>query len=279
MENSYIPTLSEKEVSNAISTLGVKKSNERVWQVMLLGILAGLYIGFGGQLFLVTVAGGMGKVAGGIMFSVGLILVVIAGAELFTGNVTLLIGVLSAVIPRRKMFKNWVLVYIGNFIGSLALAWLIFQTGLLGSSEALNKVGTVSVSVAEAKLAIPFTQALLRGVFCNILVILAIIMAVMAKDIISKIFCIIFPISCFVACGFEHCVANMFLIPLGLLAKGVPLYETFVSFRNLVPVTIGNIIGGVFILVIHPNRIRQIRIILQKEHPVIHRELREKEGE
>ena len=101
----------------------------------------------------------------------------------------------------------------------------------------------------------------------DILVILAIIMAVMAKDIVSKIFCIIFPITTFVACGFEHCVANMFLIPVGLLAKGVPFYKTFIMFENLLPVTLGNIVGGIFILTLHPNRIRQIKTLLKEKLP------------
>ncbi len=269
MKTSYIPSLSDKEVSNIISKLGIKKSNTKIWQLFLLGILAGLYIGFGGQLFLVTIASGMGTIAGGIMFSVGLMLVVLAGAELFTGNITILIGVLSDVVSKRKMFKNWTVVYISNFIGSIVFAWLVYKTGLLGKAGALNDLGALSVKVAENKLAIPFVQAFIRGFFCNILVILAIIMAAMAKDIVSKIFCIIFPITCFVACGFEHCVANMYLIPVGLLAKGIPLYKTFVVFQNLVPVTLGNIVGGIFILVIHPNRIRQIRAILKRSRPDI----------
>jgi formate/nitrite transporter len=265
MDTSYIPSLNDKEVSIAISKLGVKKSNKKTWQLLLLGILAGLYIGFGGQLFLVTVASGMGKVAGGIMFSVGLILVVVAGAELFTGNVTILIGVLSKAVPKTKMLKNWILVYIGNFVGSFLFAWLIYKSGLLGGAGALNEVGTLSASVAEYKLAIPFSQAFIRGIFCNVLVILAIIMAAMAKDILSKIFCIIFPITCFVACGFEHCIANMYLIPVGLLAKGMPAYKTFVMFENLIPVTLGNIVGGIIILIIHPNRIRQIKALLRRK--------------
>ena len=264
MKPTYTPHLSPEETVVAISQLGIKKANTRIWQLFLLGILAGLYIGFGGQLFLVTVASGMGKVVGGIMFSVGLILVVVAGAELFTGNAMILIGVLSSVISKNSMLKNWAIVYIGNFIGSLAFAWLMYQSGLLGKAGLLNDVGALSVKVAEQKLAIPFTEAFIRGFFCNVLVILAIIMAVIAKDIVSKIFCIIFPIACFVACGFEHCVANMYLIPVGLLAKGEPFYKAVSIFHNLIPVTLGNIVGGIFILIIHPNRIRQIALLLRK---------------
>jgi formate/nitrite transporter len=264
MEKPFAPSLTDHEASESISKLGIKKTNSRPWQLLLLGVLAGLYIGFGGHLFLVTLQNGMGKVAGGAMFSVGLILVVVAGAELFTGNVTILIGVISNVISFRKMLSNWTFVYLGNLIGSVAFSWLMYHTGLLGRAGELNELGTLAASVADYKLTIPFMEAVLRGVFCNILVILAIIMAVIAKDVTSKILCIVFPITCFVACGFEHCVANMYLIPLGLLAKGVPLYQTGSMFQNLIPVTIGNVIGGVFILTIHPNRIRQIMVLLKR---------------
>jgi formate/nitrite transporter FocA (FNT family) len=123
---------------------------------------------------------------------------------------------------------------------------------------ALNALGTLAAKVADAKLAQPFGEAFMRGVLCNMLVILALIMATLARDIVSKILCCMFPIMAFVACGFEHCVANMFLIPVGLLAKGVPVQNQWVMFQNLVPVTLGNIVGGLLILVLHPNRIRQL---------------------
>ncbi len=271
METTYTPSLSQEEASKAISKLGIKKSNTKTWQLLILGILAGLYIGLGGQLFLVTIAAGMGKIAGGIMFSVGLILVIVAGAELFTGNITILIGVFATAISKRKMLNNWIVVYIGNFIGAIVCAWLIYNSGLLGKAGALNELGAVSVKIAEYKLAISFMEAFIRGIFCNILVILAIIMAIMAKEIVAKIFCIFFPITCFVACGFEHCVANMYLIPIGLLAKGIPFYKMSILFDNLIPVTLGNIVGGIFILTIHPNRIRQIRSIFRKVRPAIKR--------
>lgn len=269
MDKSYTPSLSHKDASIAISKLGIKKSNTNIGQLLILGILAGLYIGFGGQLFLVTLASGMGKVIGGVMFSVGLILVIVAGAELFTGNSVILIGVLSTAISKRRMFKNWTAVYIGNFIGSIAMAWLIYESGLLGKVGELTATGELAAKVADAKLNIPFVQAFIRGIFCNILVILAIILATMAKDISSKILCIIFPIACFVACGFEHSIANMYLITIGLLAKGVPFHETYIMFENLIPVTLGNIVGGIFILTIHPNRIRQIGTLFKETHSVI----------
>jgi len=135
---------------------------------------------------------------------------------------------------------------------------LVWKSGLLGGIGNLNELGQLAAGIADAKLAIPFVPALIRGFFCNILVILAIILATISKDVISKIFCCVLPITAFVACGFEHCIANLYLIPLGLFAEGASLAEHAMVVKNIVPVTIGNILGGLFILTIHPNRIRQL---------------------
>ncbi len=259
--SGYDPKLSNKEFSKAISVLGIKKANTHLWQLMLLGILAGIYIGLGAQLYLVAISSGLGKIVGGIVFSVGLVLVLIAGAELFTGNVIMLVGTVTGLFSFRKLLRNWTTVYVANFLGSILTAILIWQGGLLGSVDKLNALGALAVSVSKYKLSLTFGECVIRGILCNALVILAIIMSTMAKDIISKIVCIIFPIMTFVACGFEHCVANMFLIPLGLLAGGATLSEMTAMFHNIVPVTIGNVIGGVAILLIHPNRIRQLKIL------------------
>ena len=260
----YDPKLTPKELYDTISALGIKKANTHPWQLFLLGILAGLYIAFGAQLFLVALTEDMGKVVAGAVFSVGLVLVVIAGAELFTGNIIMLVGTISHIIELKNTLRNWVTVYLGNFLGSFIFAVLLWKSGLLGDLGSLNKIGLLAVKVADAKLSFTFSQCFIRGVFCNMLVILAIIMATMSKDIISKIFCCVLPIMTFVACGFEHCVANMFLIPIGLFAKGVPAFEQIVMFKNILPVTLGNILGGILILLIHPNRIRQILFLLQK---------------
>lgn len=254
----YLPTLTQKELGGRISMLGIKKANTRLWQMCILGILAGLYIGLGGHVFLVALSQGAGTIVGGAVFSVGLVLVVVAGAELFTGNIILVVGTMTGLISLRKTLRNWGTVYLGNFLGAYGLAMVVWATGLLGTHRVLNQLGAVACRVSEAKLALSFSQAFWRGVLCNILVILAIIMATMSKDIISKIACCLLPIMVFVACGFEHCVANMYLIPLGMFAKGVPFGEQFQMFHNLIPVTLGNCVGGIFILVIHPNRIRQL---------------------
>jgi formate transporter len=261
---SYDPKLSPKELSGAISALGMKKANTRFWQLTLLGILAGLYVSFGSMLYMVALAEGLGKVVGGLVFSVGLVLVLIAGAELFTGNVIMLVGTITGLFALSSLLRNWVAVYIGNFVGSVLTAALIWRSGLLGDVAALNGLGDIAVSISDLKLSLTFEQCVIRGIFCNMLVILAIIMATMAKDIVSKILCIVIAIMTFVACGFEHCVANMFLIPLGLTASGAGLSGQLTMFANILPVTLGNIIGGILILLIHPNRIRQIVFLLQR---------------
>lgn len=259
----YEPALSTSQLVRKISALGIKKANTKVWQLFILAMLAGLYIGLGGQVFLVALEQGMGKIVGGTVFSVGLVLVVIAGAELFTGNIMMIVSTILSLYTIKKILKNWITVYVGNFIGSVLFAILIWKSGLLGNVDKLSGVGSVAAGVAEAKMGLAFSEAFIRGIFCNMLVILAIILATIAKDVISKIASIVLPIMVFVACGFEHCVANMYLIPVGLLAKGAGISELLAMFSNIIPVTLGNIVGGVIILVIHPNRIRQLIFLFQ----------------
>jgi formate transporter len=254
----YDPKISGKELSNTISSLGIKKANTKFWQLLFLGILSGIYISFGGHVFLVALDQNMGRIIAGTVFSVGLVLTVVAGAELFTGNIIMIIGAVLSLYSILKTLKSWLAVYIGNFIGSYGFAMLIAASGLLYANGQLNNLGTLAAKIADTKLSLSFTECFIRGIFCNMLVILAIIMAVMSKDIISKIFCIILPIMTFVASGFEHCVANMYLIPIGLFAKGVPIADQYIMFNNLIPVTLGNIVGGLLVLLIHPNRIRQL---------------------
>lgn len=257
--DSYHPTLTPRELGDRISALGVKKANTRSWQLYLLGVLAGLYIALGAHVFLVALNEGLGKIAAGAVFAVGLVLVVIAGAELFTGNIIMIVGGLTGRFPLRRMLRNWLVVYLGNLTGALGAALLIWQTGLLGHAGSVNALGLLAARIAAAKIALPSGEAFLRGVFCNMLVILAILMALLSRDIISKIACCVLPIMVFVAAGFEHCVANMYLIPLGQLAAGAGWGALFGMWPNLLPVTLGNIVGGIFILLIHPNRIRQFQ--------------------
>lgn len=264
MTEKYHPSLTLKELGITISSLGVKKANTKGWQQALLGILAGLYLAFGAQVFLVALAGGSGKVVAGAVFSVGLVLIILAGAELFTGNVIMIIGGITGLYSLSRILQNWSVVYLANFLGTVGAAILVYNSGLMGSVDDLTPVGAMAVKVAASKTALSFNEAFIRAVFCNILVILAILMATIAKDTISKIACIVLPIMTFVACGFEHCIANMYLITLGLIMDGTPIPEFVRLFTNLIPVTLGNIVGGVFILLIHPNRIRQLKMLYLK---------------
>jgi formate/nitrite transporter len=264
---TYEPSLSYKEATRAISLLGIKKANFEPWQQFLLGVLAGLYIGVGSHLFLVALQAGAGRIIGGAVFSVGLVLVVVAGAELFTGNIIMVVAALTRRILLRKVLQNWAVVYFGNVVGALLFLGLVQASGLLARQGAPTEVGAVAAAVAQAKLSLSFGEAFCRGVLCNVLVILALIMSSLAKDILSKIACCVLPIMAFVASGFEHCVANLYLIPAGLLVQHAGAAEYAAVLRNLVPVTLGNVVGGIGILMFHPNRIRQL-ILLTKGREV-----------
>lgn len=254
----YEPKLSPKEVHVRMTQSGKIKATTLGWELVILALLAGIYISIGGHAFLVSLDQGAGRIIGGIIFSIGLILVVIAEAELFTGNIIMMVGLLSSIFHFKNVLKNLQIVYVGNFIGSVLFALVIFQSGLFGNGVQLTGLGQTAAKVADAKLSLSFEECFVRGIFCNILVILAIIMTIFAKDIISTIFCCILPVMVFVASGFEHCIANMYLIPIGLMSKGIPLSAQFIIFKNIIPVTLGNIVGGLFILYMHPMRIKKI---------------------
>jgi formate/nitrite transporter len=260
-----VPTIEDKApktiAETVASTVGVGKATSPWFTVFVLGILAGSYIGFGGLLSttvtfdLAAKAGiGLTKFLAGSAFSLGLILVVIAGAELFTGNNLMVSSVLSKEITFSTMTKRWVLVYAANFIGSILLALIFYYSGLWKTGN--SALGVAAIGIAAKKVSLDFSEALVRGIGCNWLVCLAVWMALAARQTIGKIFAIFFPIMGFVAIGFEHCVANMYFIPTGIFLKnwaGIGPASmagldslTWVSFvwKNLLPVTIGNIIGG-----------------------------------
>jgi len=239
-------------------TMGVKKAAGRVPNTLILGALAGVYIGFGAALATLVghdaaahVGVGIAQILVGSVFSVGLMLVVIAGAELFTGNNLMIAGVLGKHYGPVRMLNRWGLVYAANFAGAVLLAFIMFQSGLW--KMAGGAVGAKALAIAQAKVNLPFGEAFFRGICCNWLVCLAVWMALSAKDIAGKILAIFFPIMAFVALGYEHCVANMYFVPMGLFLKGTTVAAaaemgslTWVNFLvgNLVPVTLGNIVGG-----------------------------------
>ena len=224
-----IPSLEDKApktiAETVASTVGVSKTTSPWFSVFVLGILAGAYIGFGGLLstsvtFDLAVRAGIGvqKIVAGSAFSLGLILVVIAGAELFTGNNLMVSSVMTKEISLKAMFRRWSLVYAANFLGSMVLALIFYFSGLWKTGNAA--LGQTAVAIAHGKVSLSFGEALFRGIGCNWLVCLAVWMALAARQTISKIFAIFFPIMGFVAIGFEHCVANMYFIPTGIILAG-----------------------------------------------------------
>ncbi len=258
MEDKAPKTIAE----TVASTIGVGKVTSPWLTVTVLGVLAGSYIGFGGLLStsvtfdMAPIAGiGFTKIMAGAAFSLGLMLVVIAGAELFTGNNLMVSSVLSKEITFNNMIRRWAVVYLANFVGSLLIALLFYCSGLWKTGE--GALGAAAVNVALKKTTLGFSEALFRGVGCNWLVCLAVWMALAARQTIGKIFAIFFPIMGFVAIGFEHCVANMYFIPTGIMIKswaGIPAIQAISAdgltwgnclWKNLLPVTMGNIIGGV----------------------------------
>jgi formate/nitrite transporter len=257
VEDSAPKTIAE----TLASKVGVVKATSPWVSVFILGILAGSYIGFGGLLstavtFDLEAALGIGfkKFMAGSVFSVGLILVVIAGAELFTGNNLMISSVMTKDIGFTAMLKRWGLVYVANFIGSIVLALVFYLSGLWKAGN--GALGASAVAIAYGKVNLGFVEALIRAIGCNWLVCLAVWMALAARQIISKIWAIYFPIMAFVAIGFEHCIANMYFIPAGIflnkwagIAGPGAMDPTSLGWGgflwdNLVPVTIGNVIGG-----------------------------------
>jgi formate transporter len=247
--------------------VGVAKAGLRAGTMFALAILAGAFIACGAIFATVVTTGlagaGMGygliRLLAGLVFCLGLIAVVVAGAELFTGNNLIIMAFAGGRVTLAQVLRNWGIVYAGNFVGSILTAGIMFLTKqYMFSSGAL---GSQALSIADAKCNLGFVQAIFLGIMCNALVCLAVWLCSSARSTTDKILAIIFPISAFVAAGFEHSVANMYFIPIGLLIKdlaGADFWTaigktaadyghlTWFAFfiKNLLPVTIGNIIGG-----------------------------------
>jgi formate/nitrite transporter len=262
--------LSPLEISNALSDIGEKKATATFFELLIFGVLAGIYIAFGANVATAVLSGGtldegLARFLAGSVFSVGLILVLIPGSELFTGNILMTIGFIYRKYSFTKVLRNWLVVYFGNLLGSILIAWIVYKSGLLGSLGHLNPIGAVAVRIAEAKLSLGFQEAVYRGILCNMLVCLAVIVSIAAKTVTGKIFGIYFPIMAFVASGYEHSVANMYFLPIGLMMKGEFISKFFHIFDNLIPVTIGNVIGGLLVVLLHPKVEEKIaRFFLRK---------------
>lgn len=237
--DAYSPT----QIAARVETAGVSKSELPLEKLFVLGLLAGIFIAFGGAFYTVAVTGstlgfGPTKVIGGIAFSLGLILVIIAGAELFTGNTLIVMAWADGKTTTVAVARNWLVTFVSNGLGAVLIAWLIFTSGTMGN----DGVRTTAIAIAEAKVSLSFQEAFARGLLCNALVCLAVWLSFAARRVSGKTLAIIFPITAFVALGFEHSIANFYLITIGLLAGADVGIIEFAG--NIVPVTLGNIVGG-----------------------------------
>ncbi len=277
MNEIRIDALLPAEMATRAEYIGVRKAEMPFLTTFSLALLAGAFISLGavfattvgaGNVTVMAVDGSVAFTTGlpygvmrlfvGLVFCLGLILVVVGGAELFTGNNLIVMAWASGKVSTRALLRNWLIVYLGNFIGAISTALLVFWSGQHTFGK--GAVGVVALSTAAAKSSLEFGQALALGVLCNALVCLAVWMTFSARSTLDKIAVIVFPITAFVTSGFEHSVANMYFIPYGLLIKMFdPAYTAQVSekianlqnltwgnffIRNLIPVTLGNIIGG-----------------------------------
>ncbi|MBP1745215.1 MAG: FdhC protein [Firmicutes bacterium] len=260
--------LSPAEIAEYTIEAGVKKTKLTALNMFILGILAGAFIAFAAEgsnmaaynLFSKPETYGLGKVLAGSIFGTGLMLVLVAGGELFTGNTMIIAGIFDKKVTVGAMLKNWFFVYLGNFVGSVLIAYMMSKSGLFSSS--LGLLGGMTIKIATYKVGLTFMQAFFLGIMCNWLVCLAVWMCYGAKDMTGKLLAVFFPIWLFITSGFEHSVANMYYIPAGIMAKGTKAYSdaaltlgvtpeklahlnwgTF-ALNNLVPVTLGNIVGG-----------------------------------
>ena len=266
MDNLFLSPL---QISKTISDIGEKKATATIFELFIFGILAGIYISFGANAAIAVLSGGtldagLAKFLAGSVFSVGLMLVLIPGSELFTGNILMTIGLIYRKYSFIKVLRNWLVVYFGNLLGAVVIAWLVFNSGLLGRVGSLTSSGTVAVRIAEAKMQFSFMEGLCLGILCNMLVCLAVIMSIASRSVMGKIFGIYFPIMVFVVSGYEHSVANMYFLPVALMVEGEFVSGFFAMFKNLVPVTIGNIIGGLLIVLLHPKVEEKIARILTR---------------
>lgn len=242
---------SPAEVAKNYIAIGKGKTQMSVLKLLVLGMLAGAFIGLAGvgaTTAAVNVPGSAGKFLGACIFPVGLAMVLLAGSELFTGNNLIIISVLSKEATVGGMLRNWVIVYIGNLIGSVIVALLAVygHTASLFSNGLAESMATIAVG----KVTLSFGDAFIRGISCNFLVCIAVWISFAAKDVVGKFWGLFMPIMLFVLCGFEHCVANMYYIPAGIFANAVYglgkeglTWGAFFA-RNLLPVTLGNIVGG-----------------------------------
>jgi formate/nitrite transporter len=253
------------EIAKKTENVGAKKAQLNAPRLIVLSVLAGAFIALGAMFATMVLAGadntlpyGISRLMAGVVFSLGLVLVVVGGAELFTGNTLMVMALVARKITLLQMLRGWLLVCIGDCVGALGTAVLVVLSGQYHSAK--GEIATVALNIAVAKVSLPFDRAFFLGILCNVLVCLAVWLAVGARSTADKILAVLFPISAFVAAGFEHSVVNMYFVPLGLLIKefasaslwshialtpAEPGVLSRAHFANaLVPVTLGNIVGS-----------------------------------
>lgn len=252
----YTPT----EMAYRVETVGVLKARMSAVQMTGLGILAGAFISLGAMNYLTAMAQGLPKIVAAVLFCLGLILVIVGGAELFTGNNLIAMAWAQGKVRTRAVLRNWLWVYFANLCGCLLAVWLAIQSGILHAVDL--GFGVQALKIAVAKTGLPFGEAFFKGVLCNSLVCLAVWLCFAARTVADRVLCIIFPISAFVNMGFEHSIANMFFIPMGLLAAADPAIVAAAGLapealagldlagflRNIAAVTLGNMVGGTFLV-------------------------------
>ena len=264
--SDYTPTNAPAQVTELMLAGMTGKSKLPVVKMFLLGILAGAFIAFGAEASSLAAHNvtqvGIQRLIMGCVFPVGLIMVVLLGTELFTGNCMMVAAVADKRVKFAMLLRNWIVVYLGNLIGAALIVLLVSATGQLGYSS--NGLAVLTIKIAAAKTGLSFGAAFAGGILCNVLVCVAVLLAMASKSIIGKIMGIWFPIMAFVLSGFEHSVANMYYIPAGIFASMNPAYaaaaqEAGVNMANLnalgflgniVPVTLGNIVGGAAIALV-----------------------------
>ena len=252
-QSSLLDAYAPAQIAMRVREVGVTKAAMPVLTMFALAVLAGAFIALGALFFTVTMttgatgqspAFGLMRLAGGIAFSLGLILVVVGGAELFTGNNLIAMAWASGRVTTQQVMRNWGWVYLGNLVGAVGTAGLVWLAGVHTMSN--GAVGETMVQIARSKIALDPVSTLARGVLCNVLVGPAVWLCMGARSVTDKILAIVFPITGFVACGFEHSVANMYFLPIGVaLAAGTsaPLSVTD-AVGNVALVTLGNVLGG-----------------------------------
>lgn len=239
--DAYAPSA----IAQRVETVGVAKAAMPLHILFTLAVLAGAFIAFGAMYYTVVVTGstlGLGptRMLGSLAFSLGLVLVIVGGAELFTGNMLIVMAWADGKVSLAALLRNWGVVFLGNLVGAMLTAGAIHMAGSLEMGD--GAVAETARRIAEGKVALSWAESFTRGMLCNALVCLAVWLCFAAHTVTGKIAAILLPVSAFVAMGFEHSVANMYLIPIGMLQTGPIDGAAFLN--NLIPVTLGNIVGG-----------------------------------